>query len=260
LWESLGDRRGQVRCHSNLGGAYIILGDWEQAKVHLTTAISIGRTAGAPDMWGLAALNLGVVYLKGGEFERARELFGESLALFAAAKNSERQLYALYNLANLDRDRHEYNSAAELYDVTASLAQRIGHSEVEIGAIAGSGLSLLAQGKTDPAREKFESAAERMRSRKDWFQGRELVEALAVQVGVSEGNAEDSLRRFEQALEMAEGSDLYTAAWLTAACAEALYGVAKDRMRQLLETYVTRIGGLGYAEMGRKLEDILART
>jgi len=260
LWESLGDRRGQVRCHSNLGATYVMLGDWEQAKVSLATAISMGRTAGAPDVWGLASLNLGVVYLKGGDFDRARELFGESLALFAAAKNSERQLYALYNLANLDRDRHEYNSAAELYDVTASLAQRIGHSEVEIGAIAGSGLSLLAQGKSEPAREKYAAVGERMRSRNDWFQGRELVEALGVHVGVRDGKATESLTRFEQALVMAEGTDLYVAAWLAAACAEPLYDVAKDRMRQVVESYVDRVKGMGYTEIDRKLEDILART
>ena len=260
LWESLGDRRGQIRCHANLGGAHALLGNWEQAKVHLTTAISIGRTAGAPDVWGAAALNLGVVYLKGGEFDRARELFGESLALFAAAKNSERQLYALFNLAHLDRDRHEYNSAAELYDVATSLAQRIGHSDVEIGAIAGSGLSLFAQGKAESAREKFETASERMRARNDWFQGRELVEALGVHVWVHDGLPDQSLARFEEALTMADSADLYVAAWLTAACAEPLYPVARDRVRDVVASYVDRVKGLGYNEINRKLEGILART
>jgi tetratricopeptide (TPR) repeat protein len=260
LWETLGDRRGQARCHNNLATAYVALGNWEEAKRHLTTAISMGRTAGTPDLWGLAALNLGVIYLKGGDFDRARELFGESLALFAAAKNSERQLYALYNLAHLDRDRAEYNSAAELYDVTTSLAQRIGQSEVEIGAIAGLGLSLLAQGKTAPAREKLEAADERMRSRRDWFQGRELVETLGVQVMASDGRAEEALSRFERALAMAEAADLYIAAWLTAACANALYEVAPDRVRQLAENYSGRVKGMGYSEIDRQLEELLART
>ncbi|NUO63899.1 MAG: diguanylate cyclase [Gemmatimonadaceae bacterium] len=260
LWESLGDRRGQARCHNNLGTVYVALGRWEEAKRHLTTAIAIGRTSGTPDLWGLAALNLGVVYLKGGDFDRARELFGESLALFAAAKNSERQLYALYNLAHLDRDRAEYNSAAELYDVTTSLAQRIGQSEVEIGATAGLGLSLLAQGKTAPAREKFEAADERMRSRRDWFQGRELVETLGVQVMASDGRTAEALSRFERALAMAEAADLYIAAWLTAACANALYEVAPDRVRQLAESYSGRVKGMGYSEIDRQLEELLART
>ena len=56
-----------------------------------------------------------------GDFERARELFGEALALFASVKNSELQLYALYNMANLDRELKEFSSGAELYEATASL-------------------------------------------------------------------------------------------------------------------------------------------
>ncbi|HEX2781666.1 MAG TPA: tetratricopeptide repeat protein, partial [Gemmatimonadaceae bacterium] len=260
MWEALGDRRGQARCHNTIGVAYIALGDWEHAKSHLTTAITLGRTAGTPDLWGLAALNLGVIYLKAGEFDRARELFGEALALFAAAKHSERQLYALYNLAHLDHDRHEYNSAAELYDVTTSLAQRIGQSEVEIGATAGLGLSLLAQGKANLAREKLEVAWDRMRSRKDWFQGRELVEALQVNVMVSEGQGGDALSRFEHALAMADSTDVYVGAWLTAACAEALYDIDSNRMRQLVETYLERLKGRGYSETKRRLEELLVRT
>jgi tetratricopeptide (TPR) repeat protein len=260
IWESLGERRGQARCHNSIGAAYILLGDWEHAKTHLTTAIAMGRTAGTPDLWGLAALNLGVVYLKGGEFDRARELFGEALALFAAAKNSERQLYALYNLAHLDRDRQEFNSAAELYDVTTSLAQRIGQSDVEIGATAGLGLSLLAQGRVGPAREKFEAAGERMRSRRDWFQGRELVEALGVNVLAGEGQLDEALERFEHALALAESADVYVAAWLTAACAGALYDVASERVRQLVEGYISRLKGSGYNEINRQLEELLART
>ena len=121
-------------------------------------------------------------------------------------------------------------------------------------------MSLLAQGKAEPAREKFEAAGERMRSRNDWFQGRELVEALGVHVGVRDGKPDESLARFEQALMMAEGADLYIAAWLTAACAEALYDVAKERVRQVVETYIGRVRGMGYTEIDRKLEDILART
>ena len=35
------------------------------------------------------------------------------------------QLYVLYNMANLDRERRDFSSGAELYEATASLAQRI---------------------------------------------------------------------------------------------------------------------------------------
>ena len=260
LCEQLGDRYGLVRSHNNISIIYIIAGQWEEAKSHLNTAISIGRMAGAPDMWGMAALNLGVVHLKAGEFDRARELFGESLALFAAAKNSERQLYALYNLAHLDRDRHEFESAAELYDVASSLAQRIGHSDVEIGAMAGAGLSLLAQGKPDPARRAYHTASERMRTRTDWFQGRELVVALRVHLLALEGKLDEAMSTFEEALALMDTSDGYSAAWLTSTCAEVLLPHAPDAVRGWVERYSAHVQGMGYGEMNRKFEEILTRS
>jgi hypothetical protein len=50
-----------------------------------------------PDLWGAAALNLGVLLQRCGDYDRARELFAEALGLFATVKQSEYQLGALYN-------------------------------------------------------------------------------------------------------------------------------------------------------------------
>ena len=122
------------------------------------------------------------------------------------------------------------------------------------------GVSDVGRPKAESAREKFETASERMRARNDWFQGRELVEALGVHVWVHDGLSDRSLARFEEALTMADAADLYVAAWLTAACAEPLYSVARDRVRAVVASYVDRVKGLGYNEINRKLEDILART
>ena len=180
IYRRTGDFRGQANCHNNLGKYHTLRSEWPAAEQEFGTAISLGRTAGTPDLWGLFVLNLGVVHLKCGDHERARESFGEALALFAAVKNSERQLYALYNLAHLERERGDQNAAAELYDVAASLAQRVGQADVEIGAMAGAALALLSQGKIDAARTAHGLVEDRIRSRSDWFQGRELVAALAV--------------------------------------------------------------------------------
>ena len=260
LYQSQGDRRGQARCHNNMGIIYTQWGDWENARQTLTTAISIGRTAGTPDLWGLAALNLGVVYLKNGDYDKARELLGEALALFAGVKHSERQLYALYNLAYLDRERGEHESAAELYEVAAGLAQRIGHSDVEIGAQAGAGLSLLKRGDIDGARKASEKANEGLRQRSGWFQGRELVDALTALILAQDGRVGEAVGHFEGALELAEANDVYSAAWLAAECSDLLRRHDPDRMRTTLTSYADRVRELGYGEMGRRCEDILTRT
>jgi diguanylate cyclase (GGDEF)-like protein len=260
IYREAGDARGEARCHNNLGIVHTHACEWDQARAELTTAIALARTTGTADLWGLAALNLGVASLKIGDFDHARELFGEGLALFAGVKNSERQLYALYNLAHLDRQRGVFDSAAELYEAAASLAQRIGQSDVEIGATAGAGLSLLEQGRTEEARVRYGEAVERLQARKDWFQGRELVEALGVRLDAAANHLQSAVDQFRDSLTIAESGDIYSAAWLTAECASTLALYDKDLMRSAVGRYSADVKRLGFADMSRRYEEILERT
>ena len=260
IYVSAGDARGEGRCRNNLGIRYSLGGQWDLARKELSTAITLARSTGTPDAWGIAAVNLGVVELKCGDYDRARDLFGEALALFAGVKNSERQLYALYNLAHLDRERGEFESAAELYDAAASLAQRVGQSDVEIGATAGAGLSLLEQGKIEGARSAHAEAAERVRARPDWFQGRELVEALGVRLAAADGQLEEAMRLFDHSRTVADANDVYTAAWLTAECASVLYEQDPERIRQAVERYADPVRALGYVRLITRYEELLSRA
>jgi tetratricopeptide (TPR) repeat protein len=260
IHRGLGDSRGEARCHNNLGIVLSLGGDHEQARREFGTAVALSRTNGNADMWGLASLNLGVCALKAGEFESARELFGESLAHFAGVKNSERQLYALYNLAHLDRARGDFESASELYDVALGSAQRLQQSDVEIGSLAGAGLCRLEMGDESAARHAFSAATEKLRNRPDWFQGREVVEALAIRLAEIDGNVDEAFDRFENSLTLSSSSDVYSAAWLTAECAEVLYKHDPTHVRSSVMRYAERVKGLGYAEMSRRYEVLLSKT
>jgi tetratricopeptide (TPR) repeat protein len=254
LFQKLGDVRGQAGCHSNLGIVSHFEAKFDEARKSYTMAISLARAAGMPDLSGTASLNLAVMTQRLGDFERARELFGEALALFAGVKNSELQLYALYNMANLDRDLKEFSSGAELYEATASLAQRIGHADLEIGAMAGEGICLLELGKLDAARVPFAEIQQRMSTREGWFMGRELVETLRIRIAAAEGRGQEALQMFDDAQALAETTDLYSAAWLTAACADALYPLKPDRIRDTLKRYSREVGALGIVDLARKYE------
>jgi tetratricopeptide (TPR) repeat protein len=260
IYRGLGESRGEARCHNNLGIVLSVKGEREAARREFSAAIALSRTTGNEDMWGLASLNLGVCALKAGEFENARELFGESLAHFAGVHNSERQLYALYNLAHLDRARGDYESAAELYDVALGSAQRLQQSDVEIGALAGGGLCRLEAGDNAGARQAHAAASEKLRNRPDWFQGREVVEALSVRLATIDGNVDEAFDRFDKSLTLASSPDVYSAAWLTAECAEVLYTHDPTHVRSSVLRFADRVKGLGYAEMTRRYEVLLSRT
>lgn len=254
LFQRLGDVRGQARCHNNLGIVAQLEMRPDFGRDSLTMAMTLARAAGMPDLSGTAALNLGVITQRDGDVARARELYGDALALFAAVKNSELQLYALYNLANLERDTGEYESSAELYEATASLAQRIGQSDVEIGAMAGEGLCLLALGKLDAVRVHHAEIEQRMANTQGWFQGRELVDALRVKTAVAEGRVPDAMAAFQKALNEAEEYDIYSVAWLTAACADLLMPHYPDQILATVQRYSGQVASLGFTELIRKYQ------
>lgn len=254
LYETIGDVRGQARTYGNLGIAAQFESRLDDAEQAYSRAIAVARAAGIPDLWGLAALNLGVLSQKRGDYDRARELFGEALGLFAAVKHSEFQLAALYNMAHVERELGLWEAASELYEATTPLAQRIGQSDIEIGAIAGAGYCFLEMGRTTEARRALSDVAARMQNRQDWFQGREIAEALAIRLDALDERQADALSRFERAISLAEAADLYNAAWLTAICAESLLRFDPERVKLSIRRYTTRVRDLGYPEMTRRYE------
>ena len=257
LYEAAGDVRNQARGYSNLGIAAMLGSRIDEAEQAFIRGIAVARGAGIPDAWGMATLNLAVLYQRSGDYDRARDLCGEALALLAAVKHSEYQLAALYNMAHVERELGLWESAAELYDATIPLAQRIGQSDIEIGAAAGAGLCFLELDRVDEARNASAEAQSRMQSRPDWFQGRELVEALAVRIDARDGNLAEAVGRFNRAFVLAERADLYIAAWLTAACADALRGFDTEGFRANIERYSARVRELGYPEMTRRYEALV---
>jgi tetratricopeptide (TPR) repeat protein len=200
-----------------------------------------------------------VLLQKCGEYDRARELFGEALALFAAVKHSEFQLAALYNMAHVERELGLWDSASELYEATTPLAQRIGQYDIEIGATAGAGLCFLELGRLDEARAAVSAVSARMENRPNWFQSREIAEALIIRVDAAEGRSLDALTRFERAVALAESADLYNAAWLTAICADSLMAIDPARVKMSIIRYTERVRDLGYPEMTRRY-DVLTQA
>jgi tetratricopeptide (TPR) repeat protein len=211
-----------------------------------------------PDMWGVAALNLGVLSQRCGEYDKARDLFSEALGLFAAVKHSEYQLAALFNLAHVEREVGRWESATQLYETTISLAQRIGQADIEAGATAGAGLCALELGDVAAARSAVQALETRTKDRTDWFVGREVVEALQIRTdaGAAERH-EHAVRRLSSSVELAESSDTYCAAWLLSSCAETVGRIDRSRVGELLGAYAERVKKLGYPEMTRRF-DVLA--
>jgi tetratricopeptide (TPR) repeat protein/GGDEF domain-containing protein len=233
---ALGDPFRQLRGLNNIGVQELLASNWDAARRALTMASEQARTAGLVESWGRAELNLGVLAARVGDDEAAARALSESLRLTAMVQLGEEQLYATYNMAHLDRVRERYREAIDLYELVTELAERIGQVAVQAGAIAGMGLCSYLAGDLAAARLSFAAASPLMERLLEWFQGRELIVALELNLALEDGRTEPACRLFDEALHLAAPSDTYGAAWLTAEFA----GVLHDGAPAVIEAAVAR--------------------
>ncbi|BAH38072.1 MAG TPA: HDIG domain-containing protein [Gemmatimonas aurantiaca] len=236
---SVGDRHGQLRCHINIGTACDRAGNHPAAEVSFLTACELARELRATDLGGVAALNLGVLLMKTGRGEPARQRFSDALRDFESIKHDRYRLAALYNLAHLSRLENDAAAALELYDTCALLAANIGHQDVEIGALAGAGLAELDLNSVPAAEQLAERVEAMLSTRFAWFQGRELVEALQLRLEARRVSVSSTRARLLATLSRVEMQDPYAALWLAAECAHVFRvntaDVAAARARLLVQ-------------------------
>jgi len=96
-------------------------------------------------------------------------------------------------------------------------------------------LCQLALGEVATARLLHERLVPLVATQSDWFQGRELVEALAIHLALIDGK-DEACELFERALALAEASDVYGASWLI-----AQFGVAlRERIPDTIDAALGR--------------------
>ncbi|MDF1503709.1 diguanylate cyclase [Roseisolibacter sp. H3M3-2] len=253
LFTRLADRRGQLRCHINVGVACDRAGNHPAAEVSYATALDIARDVRSADLAGATSMNLGVLQMKSGRFAAARERFDEALRLFASIGNEPFRLVALYNLAHVTREEQNPAGALELYSACAALAATLGQRDVHLGAIAGAGLAELALGFAPSAEQQRVDVTELSTGREHWwFQGRELYDALVVKLAAVRGDRDAVETELTRALERADEHDQYAAVWLAAECAGVLRAMGLQH-EDLLHRYSVHARALGYQPLVSRL-------
>ncbi len=259
-FSSLGDLIGQARAQINVGIAQSRCGANDESAAAYAIAIDLGRTTHSPDMTGLASLNLGVLKMKVGQLDEADGCFSEAMERFALLNNEPHRLAALYNQANLARDRDDRERAMRLYGDAAVVATSMDQLDVELGARAGQGLAFLGLGRLADARACLQSCSMRVRDRADWwFQGRELLEALAIRIHLELKDVAAARQRFTDALALAEQSDTYGAAWLVAEVAGPLGAVGVPLADQQVERFADLAKGLDYAPLTARYASLMSQ-
>jgi tetratricopeptide (TPR) repeat protein len=217
------DRPLEARALLSLGVARTRTRDERSGAEAFRAALTVAREAHALDVAANASMNLGVSDLRRGDFVAAHDACQDALRLYTTLRSNTNRLIALYNLANLERERGDAEAALAIYQETAALAERLGATDIAIGAHAGLGLAALRLHRIPVARAALESAEQALGTRTDWwFQGRELLESLEVRMAAHDGEMVVAQRRFHAAVARLEMLEVYPAAWLVADCAAEL--------------------------------------
>jgi predicted ATPase len=235
----MGDVLRRVRVLHNIGLLESSASRWVEAKRSLESAVEFARTAGLVDLWALASLNLGALLIRMGIFEGAREALNEALRLSAEVQQTEVQLISTYNLGHLARELENYERASDTYQLVIELAERIGQSEVQAGALAGRALCCLALGDVPEAVRHHDLLAPIISTQPEWFQGRELVEALPIHLALLD-DRDRAYELFRRALALAEASDAYGAIWLIAEFCSLLAADAPEEIEQAIARSASR--------------------
>ena len=259
ICSELDDRHGYVRCQITIGVSYSKVGNTAAAIEAFRSAVELGLQAGAPDWAGVAALNLGVLFMWSGRFDEARQRFEEARKLFIKLKNELHRVGTIYNMGHLARESGDPTRALELYEEAASGARRLGQLDMEIGAIAGAGLAGLDLNRHDYAYTAARNAETMVGERFDWwFQNRELVEALSVRVALELDRRDEAEQRFRTALAHTEPRDARCAAWLAAECAPSLISAGAD-VWDFVRRFSQRADDMGYTALATRFRSLLAR-
>lgn len=252
IFTQLGDRYKIARCDINIGIGHSMAGDVAAAEHAYRRAIDLARDAHAPDLDGLASLNLGVLCARGDRYEEANRAYEDARRLFTMVRNEAHRLASLYNMASLAREQGDGERALTLYEESAQLARHIGQPDVEVGARAGAGLCALELSRLDAAMAAARSVGEMLPRPRGWFQGRELAEALCILEALARGAVEQAGDRFRAALDAAEQHEPYGAAWLVAEVAPALASAGVADAWRLVDYYGGRVKELGYRALERR--------
>jgi tetratricopeptide (TPR) repeat protein len=261
--EDLGDAHAEVRCRINVGVACARSQRDDAANTAYETAWEMAQRLHAPDLAGLAALNLGVSRLHAGRFTDARDQLASAIGLFTLVKNDPHRLASLYNAASVEREFGNANGAAELYARARDLARQLGHRDVALGAAAGAGLAALRLGRLDDALAAANELRQELAAEGDrWFQGREMAEALMVRAALESRDDAGAAQQFRIAVARAEAHDHYGAAWLVAEVVTDLVSVGCTEAWSIADRLGADVARLGYASLAARyvvLRDLAQR-
>jgi serine/threonine protein kinase/tetratricopeptide (TPR) repeat protein len=124
------------------------------------TADAKGLFDGGGDRTGTAraSINMAIIYSRQGDFNRAKQLYEEALAIHRGIGNDGGVAFALNNLANLLADQKQYGEARRAYEQALAVYRKTGSKASEAGVLGNIANLLQYEGELAESRRMHEAA------------------------------------------------------------------------------------------------------
>lgn len=198
LAERVGDRDGMAKTRTNMGLVFEKRGEYDRARQQYKLALEIAEGTECPTQVGKILHNLGVVAHRQGKYEQSLEYLERSLAKIED-EFSEKAI--LNDLGLVAMNRGEYETASEYYERTLDIAREIHDRQGEAIAVHNLGEIAQRRGAYGRAREYFEQSLEIEREL-----GNRHGEAVSLrylgEVATAVGDHERAREHYEQCQEI----------------------------------------------------------
>ena len=254
--DASGDRLASARALLALGDLYLRAGQLPRADETLGEALDTARGAHAAPLAAEVSRTLGALRGRQGMFAEAMQWMGDAERIFSALADPYEQLRTTLLVAHVARDEGERARAHDRYDAAARAARELDVSWIELAAVAGAALTNGGPDAPTTA-ARWQRANELISSAPPdwWFPGRELVDALGIQLAISAGHGGAAFDLFARALRRFDAVDQYAGAWLVAECADGLERSGFPAIATTRRLARERAEALAFAPLVMRLDD-----
>lgn len=195
----------RARAHLIMGHAHRAQGEYEPARHHLETALSLARRGGARDIESEALRSLGITAQEQGDLISLRGYFDQALTLARESGDRRSERRTLNSLGVLEENEANYDVARAYFEQSLEIARAIGDRTGISTVIGNLGVTEMDTGNLAAARTCFEEALSITRETGDTIGINVWLLNLAF-VMATEGDTEVALALYEEARQGVEAA------------------------------------------------------
>ncbi|MBA2669928.1 MAG: AAA family ATPase [Gemmatimonadetes bacterium] len=252
----MGDPLRSERSHEVRAVAHAKLGRYAEALQEFQGALGMAERLGEPRRIGTVCNNLGTLLLRLGRYGEAEEIL-QRARLIHERRDRATLVHSVLNLAERARCSGDLPLAIERYQQLLAYAREFEYWTSEAVAQAGLGLSLLAAGRVQEAREAAWGAISVLADHEEWFEDREFVEILLARLDALDGHLDQAAERLGRAAGVLSTFDVYPWAVVELQRVRILMQRAPDTAHSVLSDVIAATSGVQSA-LEQEITELMA--